>query len=361
MKTLPPFDRNHVMLLLVLFQLLNSTLAFTIGRTIYRTTTMTTATTAHSAVSAPLAEHGEWQAYFDDDRYCLVYYFNTVTGASQWEPPPNFPIPAVRSMAQTKRVTTASSNSDALQHHHQQQKQTREVAKLETNNKEKSKSENSESPLGWLMRGAFQAATSFIEKQQQESERQKKAEEEDNASANKPWWSFLVDDDEEEVTATTSSPQKSTAAETAPQESFWDRWFSRTKANKKQDTAPVTISDIPPATTIPTATMDHRHHHTTATTTDPRRSMRTLQQQHTEWLKFMNDSNDDTSPTFPLVPPSEREAKLQEKLYADSLARQENLRRNYKAVQEHRSRTFSLSALKRENPHAKEWHQYLGD
>ena len=62
--------------------------------------------------------------------------------------------------------------------------------------------------------------------------------------------------------------------------------------------------------------------------------MRTMQQQHTEWLKFMNNNNDDdTNPTIPLVPPSEREAKLQEKLYADSLARQENLRRNYKAVQ----------------------------
>lgn len=35
----------------------------------------------------PLAEEGTWQAFLDDETTGLVYYFDTVTGESLWEPP----------------------------------------------------------------------------------------------------------------------------------------------------------------------------------------------------------------------------------------------------------------------------------
>lgn len=39
--------------------------------------------------SAPLASQGEWSAYFDGDKTNMVYYHNSLTGISQWEKPSN--------------------------------------------------------------------------------------------------------------------------------------------------------------------------------------------------------------------------------------------------------------------------------
>eukprot|EP00591_Stephanopyxis_turris_P006154 CAMPEP_0195524606 /NCGR_PEP_ID=MMETSP0794_2-20130614/24526_1 /TAXON_ID=515487 /ORGANISM="Stephanopyxis turris, Strain CCMP 815" /LENGTH=514 /DNA_ID=CAMNT_0040654859 /DNA_START=121 /DNA_END=1662 /DNA_ORIENTATION=+ len=41
----------------------------------------------------PLAEEGDWAAYFDEEKTGLVYYFNGKTGESLWEPPyTSFPV-----------------------------------------------------------------------------------------------------------------------------------------------------------------------------------------------------------------------------------------------------------------------------
>ena len=41
----------------------------------------------------PLAEEGTWQAFLDEDTTGLVYYFDTATGESLWEPPSStFPL-----------------------------------------------------------------------------------------------------------------------------------------------------------------------------------------------------------------------------------------------------------------------------
>ena len=309
---------------------------------------------APATTASPLAEHGDWQAFFDDDRYCLVYYFNTVTGTSQWEPPDNFPIPAVRHHQQSKPASIAVTGIEQ----HVNGKKTEEW-RVHTAKKAEKKEE--QGAFQWFVKGAFQAASDLIEKQQEQEAAKKKKPAKDS----KPWWSFLVDGDDTSSSETTAKPvgthevvrHAPKARPSQPKEqkkekqpSFWDRLFSSSKTEKEQD-----VSSNRSARANGHQVQQQEH----SSSRGPQPSMgTTLQQQHTEWLKFMDD---DSSPTFPLVPPSEREAKLQQKLYADSLARQENLRRNYKAVQEHRSRTFSLSALKRGNPQAKEWHQFLDD
>lgn len=47
----------------------------------------TTTTTTLFDVPEPLAEEESWQAYLDEETTGLVYYFDTATGESRWEPP----------------------------------------------------------------------------------------------------------------------------------------------------------------------------------------------------------------------------------------------------------------------------------
>jgi len=67
-----------------------------------RITTKTTTTTLYSVPEA-LAEEGSWQAYLDDETTGLVYYFDTATGESRWEPP-TATFPAVRLPRKTQRL-----------------------------------------------------------------------------------------------------------------------------------------------------------------------------------------------------------------------------------------------------------------
>jgi len=52
----------------------------------------------------PLAEEGEWAAYLDDETTGLIYYFNSQTGESLWEPPTaTFPAPKLDSAQERAR------------------------------------------------------------------------------------------------------------------------------------------------------------------------------------------------------------------------------------------------------------------
>jgi protein phosphatase PTC7 len=51
----------------------------------------------------PLAEEGSWQAFLDDETTGLIYYFDTKTGESLWEPPTSS-FPAVRLPRKTQRM-----------------------------------------------------------------------------------------------------------------------------------------------------------------------------------------------------------------------------------------------------------------
>lgn len=51
----------------------------------------------------PLAEEGSWQAFLDDETTGLIYYFDTKTGESLWEPPTST-FPAVRLPRKKQRL-----------------------------------------------------------------------------------------------------------------------------------------------------------------------------------------------------------------------------------------------------------------
>ena len=52
-----------------------------------------TTNTALYGAPEPLGEEGTWQAYLDEETTGLIYYFDTATGESRWEPPTGtFPV-----------------------------------------------------------------------------------------------------------------------------------------------------------------------------------------------------------------------------------------------------------------------------
>ena len=64
----------------------------------------------------PLATEGEWSAFLDQDNTGMVYYFNTKTGESKWEPPtdtfPSFTMDAeTKELAREKRLAYIEENS----------------------------------------------------------------------------------------------------------------------------------------------------------------------------------------------------------------------------------------------------------
>jgi protein phosphatase PTC7 len=58
----------------------------TVGRPHSRTSTTSTTTCLYDAPE-PLAEEGTWQAFLDEEKTGLIYYFDIKTGESLWEPP----------------------------------------------------------------------------------------------------------------------------------------------------------------------------------------------------------------------------------------------------------------------------------
>jgi hypothetical protein len=71
-----------------------------------------------------LCEHDNWQAYFDHANTCLIYYFHTTSGASQWDPPfPNYPIPILNTRQYamvSKRYNTINRQQQFMTDNHQQ-------------------------------------------------------------------------------------------------------------------------------------------------------------------------------------------------------------------------------------------------
>ena len=66
----------------------------------------------------PLATEGEWTAFLDEDNTGVVYYFNTRTGESLWEPPTTtFPEvylkPSKRRKAEAKRAAYYKQMNEA--------------------------------------------------------------------------------------------------------------------------------------------------------------------------------------------------------------------------------------------------------
>lgn len=88
----------------------------------------------------PLATEGEWSAFLDQDNTGMVYYFNTKTGESKWEPPtdtfPSFTMDAeTRELAREKRLAYIEENSS------DEPKKKGFLASILTSNEEEKKKE----------------------------------------------------------------------------------------------------------------------------------------------------------------------------------------------------------------------------
>jgi protein phosphatase PTC7 len=71
------------------------------------------------AATEPLAEEGTWQAFLDEDTTGLIYYFDTKTGESLWEPPTET-FPAIRLPRKKQRI------ADDLRRKYRKARQTAE-------------------------------------------------------------------------------------------------------------------------------------------------------------------------------------------------------------------------------------------
>jgi hypothetical protein len=360
-----------------------------------------TATTSHQQ---PLATHGDWQAFFDEDRYCLMYYFNTKTGDSQWEPPEEFPIPMLDSHAaspftaasmfleQAKQknifattttttttnfsagnvVTAGAQKKQAPVKKHQQQLPTPVLTPVQHQQEQQQQEPDVAAVLFKAAFGfaasmagkAAEAVVDHVKKQQQQQQQQEQQQHQKSVAVvaqkeqeNKPWWlSFFH---QEKPNQKAEEPIRSRRLETSSSSSSSSRKSHLdvidllSEVNLKLQPSQRT-SLSPPGTMASSSSFHHQSSlHQASTNTAAKK-------QTTFWSAWHNNNHHHASePTIPLVPPLQREQWLQEKLYADSLKRQENLRKSYRKVIENRSPTISLSALKRD--HKKDWYQYLND
>lgn len=79
----------------------------------------------------PLAEEGDWSAYLDAETTGYVYYFNSVTGESIWEPPTStFPTTVVIASSSTPTTTTIS-REEKKEDRRAEREQRREERKVE--------------------------------------------------------------------------------------------------------------------------------------------------------------------------------------------------------------------------------------
>lgn len=108
--------------------------------------------TALYDVPEPLAEEDTWQAYLDEETTGLVYYFDTATGESRWEPPTST-FPEVRLPRRKQRL------ADTLR---------REYRKARLEMMDEEVGDGSDGVVG----GLFSAMTSVLEKEEAVAEKE---------------------------------------------------------------------------------------------------------------------------------------------------------------------------------------------
>jgi len=104
-------------------------------------------------VPDPLAEEGTWQAFLDEDTTGLVFYFDTATGESLWEPPTST-FPLVRLPRRKQRL------ADNLR------REYRKVRQEMTENSESDSNRNNDGE------GFFSSVTAMLEVEETEEEQQ---------------------------------------------------------------------------------------------------------------------------------------------------------------------------------------------
>jgi protein phosphatase PTC7 len=106
-----------------------------------------TSSTTLFEVPEPLAEEDTWQAYLDEETTGLIYYFDTATGESRWEPPTST-FPTVRLPRRKQRL------ADSLRKEYRK-------GRLEMMEGDDEEEDSSEGGVG----GLFSAVTSVLEQE----------------------------------------------------------------------------------------------------------------------------------------------------------------------------------------------------
>jgi len=92
---------------------------------------VTTSSRLYASDPEPLAIEGDWAAYLDAETTGYVYYFNTVSGESKWEPPTEtFPTVDASSPA-AEAVTSQTSDEEERETRKEERRQRREERKRE--------------------------------------------------------------------------------------------------------------------------------------------------------------------------------------------------------------------------------------
>lgn len=69
----------------------------------------------------PLAKEGEWTAYLDEENTGLIYYFNTITGESSWDPPTStFPNVKISKWKEEKMVEKRKQYNEKLENFYEE-------------------------------------------------------------------------------------------------------------------------------------------------------------------------------------------------------------------------------------------------
>lgn len=180
------------------------------------------------SVPEPLAEEGSWQAYLDDETTGLVYYFDTATGESRWEPP-TATFPAVRLPRKKQRL------ADTLRKEYRQSRQGMMSGEEEAED------------VGVGIGALFSSVTSVLEEVEAPKEEEKVVEdspmEEEGAPASGGWFSNLFGDNGaeeetiEETVEETPEPEEIVVEEKPASNDFFGSFFSAPAA-AVEDVAP---------------------------------------------------------------------------------------------------------------------------
>lgn len=304
-----------------------------------------------------LATHGDWRAYFDANDSCLVYYFNTQTGRSQWEAPKGFPA----------TISLQPSQLEKMARKRQQVSESADSGDKQDNN-------------DWnIWGGLWNMASGALTSKKGASDPQKNSEDDNKNEDDKPWWNIFASSNREDERSEQQQKQ---------QPSFWDIIFAAKKEETEKDKQPPFWASLfqPSAQDVKElkAEIDSQLHYEVNNKRKPkdddvasklhyevRRDFYIPEQDeakqssgfldHFGRFQPSSDDDDDPSPTRPL---QDNKApgmmSLEEKRLLASDKRQANLRRNYDAVIVDRSPTVSLTAIKKGGKH-KDWYQYLDD
>ena len=189
-----------------------------------RITSKTKTTTLYNSPE-PLAEEGTWQAYLDDETTGLIYYFDTASGESRWEPP-------TKSFPEVRLPRRKQREADTLRKAYRKSRQ--EMMELG----DEGEADEDEGNTG----GFFSSVTSVLEQADASTEEGEivddspAAEEEQNSGG---WFTNIFDGVAAEDTVEEPAPVEENIEEEAESTNFFGSLFGSASATVEDEGAVV--------------------------------------------------------------------------------------------------------------------------